>query len=70
MYFNAEHRAKIGRGATLLGIGLAKKLLIADQLAPFVERGYAAAANIALDPGSSTPIVRRRRGVAPPSTST
>jgi D-alanyl-lipoteichoic acid acyltransferase DltB (MBOAT superfamily) len=46
IYFNSEHRANICRGATLLGIGLAKKLLIADQLAPFVERGYAAAANI------------------------
>ena len=46
LYFSSEHRANICRGATLLGIGLAKKLLIADQLAPFVERGYAAAANM------------------------
>ncbi len=46
LYFSFEHRANICRGATLLGIGLAKKLLIADQLAPFVERGYAATANI------------------------
>ncbi len=46
LYFSFEHRANICRGATLLGIGLAKKLLIADQLAPFVERGYAAAANM------------------------
>jgi alginate O-acetyltransferase complex protein AlgI len=46
LYFSSEHRANICRGATLLGIGLAKKLLIADQLAPFVERGYAAAADI------------------------
>ncbi len=38
LYFSSEHRANICRGATLLGIGLAKKLLIADQLAPFVER--------------------------------
>jgi alginate O-acetyltransferase complex protein AlgI len=46
LFYSAEHRANICRGATLLGIGLAKKLVIADQLAPFVERGYAAAANI------------------------
>jgi D-alanyl-lipoteichoic acid acyltransferase DltB (MBOAT superfamily) len=46
LYFSSEHRGNICRGATLFGIGLAKKLLIADQLAPFVERGYAAAANI------------------------
>ena len=41
-----EHREKICRGATLLGVGLAKKLLIADPLAPFVERGYAGAAHL------------------------
>ncbi len=46
LYLSSEHRANVCRGATLFGIGLAKKLLIADQLAPFVERGYAAAANI------------------------
>ena len=41
-----EHRTNICRGVTLFGVGLAKKLLIADQLAPFVEHGYSAAANI------------------------
>ncbi len=37
-----EHREAICRGLTLFGIGLAKKIFIADQLAPFVDKGYAA----------------------------
>jgi alginate O-acetyltransferase complex protein AlgI len=37
-----EHRERICRGICLFGIGLAKKVLLADQLAPFVEKGYGA----------------------------
>jgi D-alanyl-lipoteichoic acid acyltransferase DltB (MBOAT superfamily) len=35
-----EVREAVCRGMTLLGIGLGKKIFIADQLAPFVEKGY------------------------------
>ena len=41
-----EYREKMCRGFTLFGIGLAKKLLIADPLAPFVASGYGAGAHI------------------------
>jgi alginate O-acetyltransferase complex protein AlgI len=41
-----ELREVICRGVTLFGIGLAKKVFIADQLAPFVEKGYASASSI------------------------
>ena len=41
-----EHREIICRGVTLFEIGLAKKVLIADQLAPFVDKGYAASGAI------------------------
>ncbi len=35
-----EHRERICRSIILFGIGLAKKVLIADQLSPFVAKGF------------------------------
>ena len=40
------HRENICRAMSLFGIGIAKKIFIADQLAPFVAKGYDAAGTL------------------------
>jgi len=45
---------RIGRGSVLFGLGLAKKVFIADNLAPFADTAFALAASPEAPPGLGT----------------
>jgi D-alanyl-lipoteichoic acid acyltransferase DltB (MBOAT superfamily) len=45
-WFKAEYTEQIIRGLSLFGIGLAKKILIADSLSSYVAKGYSHAINL------------------------